>query len=417
MRRAIACAFLTLLLAAAPPALASPGSGGVNAAEHLDKPYVILVSLDAFGWNYHSLYPTPNIQRLLAAGTRAEQLVPVWPTLTFPNHYSQVTGLAPAAHGLVGNEFPLPDGESWYAIRDREAVSDGRWYGGTPIWVLAETQGMVAASFFWVGSEADVQGVRPTHWYDFDYKVSRDTRVEQVMDWLKQPASNRPHLITLYFGVVDYNSHEYGVGSEEMVTAVSQVDEALGSLMDQIETLPFADQVYLVVVSDHGQMAYRDVPPFVLDEFVGIDGLEVVDKGPAVYLWGADPERSADIAQTVNQHWNNGRAYTRQTAPPDWGLSENPRFPDVVLQADAGYGVISNRDVTTHLSAGDHGWAPEVPEMQGIFWARGPGISAGKTIPPLHSTDVYPLLIEWLGLEPPDGYEHQAAVNRNLEPH
>lgn len=408
--------FVATLLGMASLTVASPGSGGINSAQNRDKPYVILVSLDAFRWDYDRLYPTPNIQRLLAGGTRAERLIPVWPTLTFPNHYTQVTGLAPAAHGLVGNEFPLPDGESWFRISDRAAVTDGRWYGGTPIWVLAETQGMVAASFFWVGSEADVQAVRPTYWFDYDYEISRETRVEQVMNWLKQPAGSRPHLITLYFGIVDYNSHEYGVGSDKMVTAINQVDEALGSLMDQIDTLPFSDQVYLVVVSDHGQMAYRDVAPFVLDEVVDLDGLEVVDKGPAVYLWGADAERGAAIAQSVNAHWTTGTAYTRQTAPPDWGLADNPRFPDVVLQADAGYSVISRSDVTSSVTAGDHGWAPETPEMQGIFWVRGPGIDAGRVIPALHSTDVFPLLIEWLGLQPPDGYEHQAPVDSKLDP-
>lgn len=416
MRVTLQLLFVLLFSGGSAMATAGSGSGGINAPEQQAKPYVVLVSLDGFHQDYAARYPTPNIQRLLAAGSRAESLVPVWPTLTFPNHYSQVTGLTPAQHGLVGNEFPLRPGEGWFDYRDRETVSNGRLYDGTPIWVLAEQQGMVSASFFWVGSEADVQGVQPTYWRPYDYTVSHEVRVDQVIAWLQEPAETRPHLITLYLGIVDDRSHRFGIDSDEMIAAIDQVDRSLGRLMDGLDALPIAGQVYLLVVSDHGQMGYRNEPPFIVDEHVDLEGLEINDEGPVVYLWGADPERAAAMAQVINGVWTTGTAYTRSSAPPEWGLPGNPRMPDLVLQADAGYGVIPSAGATSTLSIGDHGWTPDVPEMQGIFWARGPGITAGNIIPALHATDIFPLLVGWLGLEPPAGYTRIAPVNEQLEP-
>jgi len=274
----------------------------------------------------------------------------------------------------------------------------------------------VSASFFWVGSEAAVQDIRPTHWKLFDYTISHQARVDQVIAWLEEPASSRPHIITLYLGTVDDASHRYGVGSDEMRAAIDTVDQTLGQLMDRIEALPIANQIYLLVVSDHGQMAYVDEPPFVVDEHIDLEGFEVISGGSMVYLWGAEPAQAGALAEAINAAWTTGQAYTRATAPAAWGITNNPRFPDVVLQADAGYAVIPTSDATGTLSPGDHGWAPDVPQMRGIFWARGPGIAAGRKIPGLHNTDVFPLLLEWLDLEPPAGYTRQAPVTRNLEP-
>lgn len=381
------------------------GSGGVNAPQHHDKPHVVLVSLDGFRWDYAQRFPTPNIQRLLASGTQAEYLTPVWPTLTFPNHYSQVTGLLPAEHGLVGNNFPLRPEEGWYRMRDRDMVGNGALYRGTPIWVLAEQQGMVSASYFWVGSEAAIQGIHPTHWYPFDYRITHETRVDQVIDWLQEPPETRPHMITLYLGTVDDTSHRFGIGSEEMIASINTVDQTLGTLMDRIDALDIANTVYLVVVSDHGQMGYRDDPPFVLEEYISLDGLEVIDGGSMVFIWGTEPEQAAAMAATINAAWSHGTAYTRSTAPKEWAISDDPRFPDLVVQAEGGYAVLSNPGSKSTISPGDHGWTPETPEMRGIFWMRGPGIAAGETIPPMDNTDIFPLMLDWLELDPPPAHE------------
>jgi predicted AlkP superfamily pyrophosphatase or phosphodiesterase len=404
--------------AAQDPASASPegGSGGINAPRHRGKPFVVLVSFDGYRRDYPERHPTTHLQKLIASGTRSEALVPSWPTETFPNHYTLATGLHPADHGLVANNFPaLPSGE-WYALKDREAVGNGAHYGGTPIWVLAEQQGMVSASYFWVGSEADVQGIRPSHWHAYDYSVPHARRVQQVLDWLAWPAETRPHLITLYFGIVDDRAHRYGVDSAELAESIEQVDAALGQLMEGIEALPHADNIYLVVVSDHGLRGYEDAPPLVLDEHLALDGVRHSNRGPAVMMWDVEPARAQAMADTINAIWTNGTAYTRASAPAAWRLADNPRFPDLVFQADSGHAVLVQNEPDRPLSPGAHGWAPEVPEMQGVFIARGPGIPAGATVPPLDNRDVFPLLVDWLALEPPAGFTRRSALDRKLRP-
>ncbi len=385
--------------AAAPSPPALTGSGGTNAPEHRDKPVVILVSVDGYRWDYPDRFPSPAIRRLVEEGQRAERLVPVWPTLTFPNHYSLVTGLPPAEHGLVGNEFPA-DGR-WYAIRDRSAVEDGRFYGGEPLWVTAERNGMVSASFFWVGSEAPIGGLQPTHWYRYDKTIPAEARVNQVLAWLDEPPETRPHFITLYFEQLDDQSHWSGVGSPEFRQALETVDRAIGRLLDGIDALPADRPVYLVLVSDHGQMPFDDAPPFVLEDHLYLEGLALIDKGPAVYAWQGTPDRVAarKLAETVNAAWPDGRAYTRDTAPAHWGLADNERFPDLVFQADAGKAVVSRHIRLGAITAGDHGWAPEVGEMHGMFIVRGPGITPGSRRGATPVTAVQPLVLDWLGLE------------------
>jgi len=376
------------------------GTGGVNAERHRDAPVVILVSVDGYRWDFPERFPTPGIRRLIASGERAERLVPVWPTLTFPNHYSLVTGLAPADHGIVGNEFPDPGRDRWYALGDRDAVEDGSFYGGEPIWVTAERQGMVTASFFWVGSEAAVQGLRPTHWYPYDKDIPAEARVNQVLAWLDAPPDTRPHFITLYFEQVDDSAHWYGLGTPEFRAALATVDRALERLLDGVDALPGEREVYLVLVSDHGQMGYGDGEPFVLADHLYLDGLALIDKGPAVYAWQGrrDAAAAAKLAETVNAVWAHGRAYTRATAPAAWGLADNERFPDLVFQADPGHAVLSRRERARTLTAGDHGWAPDTPEMHGIFVARGPGLAPGSRRPALPVTAVRDQVLDWLGI-------------------
>ena len=380
------------------------GTGGINAPWQQDKPHLVLISIDGYRWDYPDLYPTPTISRLIAEGQQAERLVPAWPTLTFPNHFTMVTGLPPAEHGLVANDFYDPEMRRWYHIRDRNAVEDGDFYQGEPIWVTAETQGMVAASFFWVGSEADIGDVHPAHWRRFSKEVPGEERVDQVLAWLAEPAQTRPHMITLYFEDVDDHAHSSGPGSPEFLAALQRVDEWLGRLLAGIEALPHNDRVNIVLVSDHGQMPYRDSPPFVLADHLDLDGLTLIDGGPYVFAWQdlPDPLSAAELAEEINTVWRHGKAYTPHTAPAEWGVEGNPRAPQLIFQADPGYAVLSTANKSDKVVAGDHGWAPDTPEMHGIFIAWGPQMPASFTTGTHRATEVHELLLDILGLEPPE---------------
>jgi predicted AlkP superfamily pyrophosphatase or phosphodiesterase len=380
------------------------GSGGQNAQHQLDKPHLVLVSIDGYRWDYPDIHVTPAISRIIAEGMRAERLIPVFPTLTFPNHYSIATGLLPARHGLVANEFPDPATGSWYALRNRASVQDGRHYRGEPIWVTAENQGMVAAAFFFVGSEAAIGGVRPTHWRDYDKGIAGEERVDQVLTWLREPPATRPHVYTLYFEDVDDNSHWYGAGSDQAVAAIRRVDGYLDRLLRGIDALPHAGEVYVLVVSDHGQAGYlEDAAPLVLSEHIQLDGMTIVEGGSYAYLHFDVPDaaRARVIRDTLNAAWPHGRAWLPPEAPASWAISDSERFPDVIVQPDLGHGVISAPGKSGKLSPGDHGWAPEAEAMHGIFLARGAGISAGSRHGPVRAVDVHPLMLTILGLQAP----------------
>jgi predicted AlkP superfamily pyrophosphatase or phosphodiesterase len=391
---------------------ASLGSGGRNAANQLHKPYLVLISIDGFRWDYPDLYPTPAINRIAERGMKAEAMQPAFPTLTFPNHYSIATGMLPAHHGLVANEFPDEKTGNWYNYKTRSSVQDGSWYLAEPIWVSAEKQGMVTAAYFFVGTEADVRDVRPTHWRKFDRDISGEQRVTQVLEWLSEPAGVRPHLITLYFEDVDDYAHWYGPGSPESIEAIKRVDDQIGQLLDGIETLPIAEDVYIVLVSDHGQALYQQQKPvFILDQHVVLDGARMVEGGPWVFIHFDQPDdtRAMEIRDAINRAWNCGRALLPGDAPESWAVSDSPRFPDIIVQADPGCAVISSSAQHHKITPGDHGWPPEMIEMRGIFMASGPGIAAGTRIGIIQVTDVYPLMMKILGLEYP------GSIDGNLD--
>ena len=170
----------------------------------------------------------------------------------------------PEHHGIVANAFYDPARKQIYSYRDPAAEADGTWYGGTPLWVLAEQQGMRSACFFWPGSEADIQGVRPTYYMKYDAKYPNDQRVEQVLAWLKLPAEQRPHFITLYFSDVDSAGHAHGPDSPEVAAAVARVDKEIGRLAAGVAELNLP--VDMVVLADHG-MAKVDGDWINLDQY------------------------------------------------------------------------------------------------------------------------------------------------------
>jgi len=357
------------------------------------------MSLDGFRWDYQDLYETPAMDRLAARGVRAESLQPVFPTLTFPNHYSIATGLYPANHGLVANDFPDNKSGDWYEYKRRESVQQGRWYGGEPIWVAAEKNGMVSAAFFFVGTEADIGGIEPTYWNQFDDNISGSRRVAQVLKWLAMPTEKRPHLITLYFEHVDVDTHEYGVGSHESISEIKRVDRYLGTLMDGIDELSYSEDVYIVLVSDHGQSSYDlDAKVLSLDKLLDLDGISIVEGGTYAYLFfdEKDPARARQMRDDINRVWRHGRAWLPEETPEHWHVSAESRFPDVIVQPEAHFGVVSRRDKMHKMTRGDHGWDPSFKDMHGIFIAAGPRLPKGETLGTVSNLDIYPLMMEIL---------------------
>ena len=194
--------------------------------------YVLLVSMDGFRADYLEKTYTPNFDNMSKNGIRSEGLIPVFISKTFPNHYSIATGMYPENHGLIANSFYASDLDKFYSIRDRKSVEDGDFYGGEPIWVTAERQGVKTASYFWVGTEAAIAGVHPSIWKRYDQKVPFDDRIDSVMTWFSLPKSNRPRLVMLYFHEPDWTGHKYGPSSDETIDQIQKMDDIMGTIMD-----------------------------------------------------------------------------------------------------------------------------------------------------------------------------------------
>jgi len=234
-------------------ALATLMAVGCRAPDRPNQETLILISIDGFRPDYLEWYDAPNLSALAREGVSApDGMLPVFPSKTFPNHYSIVTGLYPSSSGMLSNTMYDEESDSWFRMRDRSAVEDPVWWGGEPIWVTAEKQGRVSATYFWVGSEAPIQGIQPTFWYRFDGSVPGKERVDQALAWLDLPLQERPTFITLYFEDVDSIGHRFGPESQEVEEAVARMDGLIGRLLVGLRERTLLDSVNLMIVSDHG---------------------------------------------------------------------------------------------------------------------------------------------------------------------
>ena len=387
---------------AAPLPASRSGSGGVNSPAQRDKPHLVLVSLDGFKPSYIDRFQLPNMLRVARRGVRARAMIPVFPSLTFPNHYSLVTGLYPDRHGIVSNSFYDPVLGQSYSMSNRAAVSDGTWYRGEPIWVTAETQGMVAACFFWPGSEAAIGGVRPTFWKEFDDGVPNRERVRGVLEWLRLPPERRPHLITVYFSDVDSASHDGPLDSPSVERAARSLDVVVGALLDGIDASPTRDTTYVVLTSDHGMADLTPQQEIPLASLIDTRDVTRTFDGPVTRLHVNGGLAAAHrVRDALNARLERGRAYLREEMPERLHYRRDPRAGDVIVVMDESWTLVTGLRRTVRAFRGPrgmHGWDPELPSMHAVFLAMGPRIPAGSTLTHVDNVDVYSFMAEALAL-------------------
>ncbi|HET8625679.1 MAG TPA: ectonucleotide pyrophosphatase/phosphodiesterase, partial [Gemmatimonadales bacterium] len=245
---------------------------------------VVLISIDGFRPGDIDRPGAVNLRALARGGVRARWMTPVFPTKTYPNHYTIATGLWPEHHGVVSNMMWDSTIGYRFTFTSARAVSDSRWWAGEPIWVTAERQGRRAAAFFWPGTEAAIGGVRPTWWHAYDGSVPNARRVAQALEWLSLPPDSAPAVITLYFNDVDWSSHEYGPDAPETDSAIARVDTVLGTLRQGIVERGLSQRVNLIVVSDHGSVPLTAERTIYLDDLIDLSAVEVIDWSPVAAL-------------------------------------------------------------------------------------------------------------------------------------
>ena len=368
-----------------------------NDAKKEESPYVILVSLDGFRYDYIEKHNAKFLAEFASLGTKAESLIPSYPSVTFPNHYSIVTGMYPGHHGLVGNTMYDRNTEERYSLGNAKAVTDAKWYGGTPLWVLAEQQGMLSACYYWPGSEAPIQKVLPTYYYKYSEKSDIDSRLMQVKNWLTLPAEKRPHFITFYMPEVDHAGHQFGPDAEETTKAVQYVDEAMEKLYTLVKNsgLP----INLVIVSDHGMLELDQKTllklPFEVDE----KEMAVASNGTYVSLFIKDPKKIKTWYDKIKKFIDPKlmEVHLKDNLPQEYHFGSKDdrynRVGDIVLTAHAPY-YFTNRPL-----AGSHGFDPaKVKEMHALFMAVGPNIKEKNTVKSFENVHIYPMIAQILGL-------------------
>lgn len=365
-------------------------------------PPLILVSLDGFRPDYLNLEGAHNLRTLAARGVRAEAMRPSFPSTTFPNHYTIVTGLRPDHHGIVENtmEDPALPGEHFHHSIAK-AVKDRRWWDqAEPVWVTAEKKQVRTAVMFWPGSEAPIGGVLPSDVRPFDNKVTPNERVDVVLGWLDRPLENRPRMLAMYFSDVDTAGHQFGPGSPELASGVARVDVALGRLADGLRARGIAANI--VVVSDHGMTATSAQRRIRFDRIAPPATYRLITTGAFAGVEATPGGEQALAAALLKPH-EHMQCWRKGGIPARFQYGRNARVPPFFCSADVGWWITPGEE--GRFPKGAHGYDNEALEMQAIFIAAGPAFKQGFVLPVFDNVNVYPLLMKLIDVPalPSDG--------------
>lgn len=356
----------------------------------------VVVSLDAFRWDFTQIHDAPWLDSIGRAGVQAV-MKPSYPSSTFPNHYTIATGLVPDHHGIVNSSFWDSERGVMYAMGDSATRNRPYYYAGEPIWSTAEKQGVTTACVYWVGSDIPIGGILPTYykyWYD-EPRLDYDGRVQETLRLAALPEEERPSLIMTYFDDPDWAAHNFGPSGEGTGQMIAYLDSLMGVLYTGLRALPDGQDINLIITADHGMTDISD------ERFIRIP--EVLDESLCERIIGSNPTvifskpgcRDAILEQLSKvehmQVWEHGKV------PEHLNYGTSPRLGDIIVAPDLGW----QFSRTPRGMLGAHGFDPEEPDMQVIFRASGPDFKQGFIDPDKFvNVDVYPLLAHLLHIVP-----------------
>lgn len=371
-----------------------------------DKPTalnkVLLISFDGFRYDYLDKVETPHFDSLISEGVQSEGLIPVFPSKTFPNHYSIATGLHPKNTGFVNNTMYDPKWDEWYKIRDRKAVENGKWYGGEPIWNTLEKQGVRTGTMFWVGSEADIQGMYPAYWKPYNEQMPERARIDTVLKWMTKPDGKDVDFGTLYFSHVDTKGHWYGTESDSLKEALRRSDQLIGYLKKRMQEENLWQNTNVIILSDHGMVDLSGDKVIRLDEIINLEDAKRIIWDPMTMIAPKEGKKE-ELYQALKSAEKNYRVYKKEQLPERYHLKNSRRVEDIVMVADLEYSILSSdykSDFIESLPRGDHGFDNQNKEMQALFVARGPDFKNGLRVSSFQNIHVYELINYLMGTNP-----------------
>ncbi len=407
LKAVIACA----LLAGCAASQATLAPATAETARETREPVTILISIDGFSPDYLERGITPNLSALAASGILAD-MRPSFPTKTFPNHWTLVTGKTPDNHGIVGNSMEdiARPGEK-FSMANKDPFW---WNTAEPIWTTAEKQGIRSATMFWPGSEVELDGTRPSDWWPFSQALSNDRRVNAVIDWMRRPAAMRPKLVTLYFDTVDTAGHFYGPApSEKLHAAIRAIDQNIGSLTDQLNTL--GQPVNLVITSDHGMAETSPERVIYLDKILPRDQYRLVVDGNYAGIEPLADDMSAIKAAFLRPH-DNMECWDRANIPARLKYGKNSRVPSIICLPTTGWVVYQDKPEWMTGIGGGHGYDHLHPDMVAVFLASGPDITGSGKIATFDNVDIYSLVAHLTGVKPNDSDGDLSPFKQALKP-
>jgi predicted AlkP superfamily pyrophosphatase or phosphodiesterase len=365
---------------------------------------VILISIDGFRWDYLAKYPAPTLRQLASNGVHATRMTPCFPSKTFPNHYTLVTGLRPEHHGIVSNYFFDPAlNESFNKGRLADNADPRWWSEGEPVWITAEKQNLRTACFYWPGSQAAVQGRQPSYHKAYKGNIVSNDNVDDLLKQLDQPGDLRPKFCAIYFDIVDRTGHKFGPDAPETGEAVREADTAIARLLDGLSKRGLRDTANLVIVSDHGMTPIDSKRVIFLEDMMPISTVQVESYGPNGGVRPKTGSAAELVAQIRAKNIPHLQVYLREEVPERFHYRDNPRIPPVVLMADEGWNIETKLGwpkLAPNYDHGSHGYDPSLPNMGALFIASGPAFKKHVEIPDVENIHVYNMLCAVLGLKP-----------------
>jgi ectonucleotide pyrophosphatase/phosphodiesterase family protein 5 len=366
------------------------------------QPYLILISFDAFRWDYGNRGISPNIEYMKENGVSALSLRSGFPSKTFPNHYAIISGMYPSDNGLIANSFYDPFTKEIYRLSDSTQIKNGKWYLGEAFWQTADRSGIKSASYFWPGSEMKPDYRSPDYYMHYDHSRPFDDRVQGVIDWLKLPYSKRPHFITLYFEATDDMGHKYGPDSKQVDWAIQKEDSALGLLFQKLKEINLFDSTNIILVSDHGMTNISKEKVINIQDFIKDYKIYYQENGPLLML---QPEKSQveEVYELLKKHQDHFEVFAKQNIPACYHFSSNAFIPDIIVMADLGWSLVDDRSmkwVDKSNDKGNHGYDNFALDMQGIFYAMGPAFKKDYQTGTINNVDIYPLMCKIFNIAP-----------------
>lgn len=374
----------------------------INSVYPQSKPYVVLVSIDAFRWDYLSRGITPALSETGNNGVSALSLMPAYPSKTFPNHVSIITGLYPENHGIISNDVNNFFTGEKYRMGDTNAVRESKWYQGEFFWETARRSGIVTASYFWPGSELLLEYRRPNYFKQYKKETTDEQKIEQLSEWLNMPYGKRPHFITLYFEQVDSRAHTFGPDAPETNETIKQIDGVILKIKERIQKAGLKDSLNLIILSDHGMTNVSKEKSINIEKIINDPACRIYGTGP-ISMIQPPKEKINKIYDELKKKENHYKVYLKKEMPEYFHFSKHPFIGDIIVVADLGWAVIDNRGeerMGYGKKLGDHGYDNFQMDMHGFFVAEGPAFKKNFKTGTLLNVDIYPLLCRIFGIEP-----------------